>query len=110
MRHFTALAVSSAVSLSGCASTGQLTPQAQSTVTAAYNQVCGSNGQPGAVAVVQAWAAVNTLNATQSEFLADIQQMCAAGSPTNVYSATIDALITVSALQKVYPYAKITTK
>ena len=79
-------AICTALALAGCASTGALTPAAQTKVTAAFAKICPgvSSGALDAVAA--------KFNAkTQAAYTA-AQTICANGAPTDLVTAGLDIL------------------
>ena len=75
-----------ALSLSGCASTGELTPAAQASVTAAFNNVCPAVAS-GALDPLSA-----KFNANVQAAYASAKTICANGAPTNIVVAGLDIL------------------
>ena len=93
-----------ALALAGCASTGALTPAAQTQVTAAFNAVC-----PGVSS-----GALDALMATENQNVqnsyAAAKQICAAGAPTNLVVAGMDILTLQSVLAPYLSRVHISTK
>jgi hypothetical protein len=81
--------------LTGCTSTGQLTPAASTAVTTAYNNVCNALPTLGPLSA--------TMNADAKNAYAQAQTICAAGAPTNAIAAGVDILAIETAL---LPYLK----
>lgn len=76
----------SALALAGCASTAQLTPAAQTKVTATFAKLCPGISS-GAFDAVAAKFNAKTLAAYQSA-----QTICASGAPTDAVTASLDIL------------------
>ena len=81
-----------AAGLAGCASTGQLTPAAQTQVTDAFNTVC-----PGVTSGALDQVA-GQFNAKVKSAYAAAQQICANGAPTNLVVAGMDIVTLQTAL------------
>ena len=91
-----------ALALGGCASTGELTPAAQASVTAAFNRVCPvvSSGALDPLA--------GKFNANVRAAYASAKSICANGAPTNIVVAGLDIIAVEPILE---PYlAKIKVK
>ena len=90
------------LSLAGCASTGALTPAAQASVTAAFNNVCPAVTS-GALDPLSA-----KFNANVQAAYASAKTICANGAPTNIVVAGLDIMAVEPLLE---PYlAKIKIK
>jgi len=90
--------------LTGCQTTGQLTPQVQAQITAAYNAIC-----PGVSS-----GALDQLMASQNQNVqtsyAAAKQICAAGAPTNLVVAGMDILTLQVVLAPYISRVHISTK
>ncbi len=91
---FAALGLAAA-SLAGCASTGQLTPAAQTQVTNAYNDICPAVQSGGLDPVIA------TLNSNVQKAYAAAKQLCGAGAPTNALVLGLD-IVTIEPLLAPY--------
>ena len=80
------LVVAALAGLAGCANTGQLTPAAQASVTAAFNQVCPAvtSGALDPLSV--------KFNANVQSAYAAAKTICANGAPTNLVVAGLDIM------------------
>ena len=83
-------ALSGAVALAGCSSTGQLDPQTSATIATAYNNICTWVPAAGPISA--------TMNAKAQAAYAQAQTICAAGAPTNAIAAGIDILAIETAI------------
>ena len=83
-----ALAVGAA-SLTGCDTSGQLTPAATAAINTAYNDVCSALPALGPVSA--------TMNADAKNAYAQAQTICAAGAPSNAIAAKMKRICTPSA-------------
>lgn len=86
-----------ALALSGCTSTGMLTPGAQDAVTNAYNIVCPSVAALGGLA----------MNTQQAKAYGAAVAICANGAPTNVVVAGLDIIAVQAALAPLIAKVKI---
>lgn len=96
------------VSLSGCASTSTLTPQAQADIADAYAVMCGPDAPTtisGLVGIAEASAAAIP-SAGQSE-LATAMQICAAGVPDNEVVAGVDLFNLLVEVESLVPAKKV---
>lgn len=104
MKTAIASACLAALALAGCASTGQLTPSAQTQVTNAFNAVC-----PG-VASGALDALMATANQNVQTSYSAAKQVCAAGAPTNLVVAGMDILTLQVVLAPYLSKVHISTK
>ena len=98
------LAALGSAALAGCASTGQLSPPAQTAVTGAFNAVC-----PG-VSSGALDALIATENQNVQNSYAAAEQICAAGAPTNLVVAGLDLVTLQSVLAPYLAKVRVSAK
>lgn len=107
MKAFVSIALAAAFAVTGCASTGQLSPTAQNDITDAYQVICGPSAPltiGGLVGVAN--ASFTLLPAKEQSVITTAMQICAAGVPTNEVVAGVDVFNLLLEVEQLIPAKK----
>jgi hypothetical protein len=101
------LAALAALGITGCSSTSQLSPTAQTDITDAYQVICGPSAPmtiAGLVGVAN--ASFSLLPATEQSVVTTALSLCAAGVPTNEVVAGVDIFNMLLEVEQLVPAKK----